>query len=72
MEFLGTVFQFSALAFGISKAPWLFTKMVSVVKDLFPRDKLSLFQCLDNWLGDAQTKKKLIRCPSCWCKSVLP
>ena len=31
--------------------------MVSVVKDLFHRDGLSLLQYLDNWLGNAQTKE---------------
>ena len=40
----------------ISMAPWLFTKLVGVVKELFLRDGLSLFQYFDDWLGDAQTR----------------
>ena len=53
MEFQGTVYQFTALLFGISTAPWLFTKVVGVVKSLFHLNGLWLFQYLDNWLGDA-------------------
>ena len=58
MEFPGMVFQFTALPFGISTAPWLFTKVVEVVKELFHRDRLSLHQYLDDWLGDAQSKQE--------------
>ena len=54
MEFQGTVFQFTSLPFDISKAPWLLTKIAEVMKDLFRRDGLTLFQYLVNWLGDAQ------------------
>ena len=57
MEFKGTVFQFKALPFGISTAPWVFTKVVSVVKSMFHLDKMSLFQYLDDWLGDAPDKE---------------
>ena len=53
MEFQGTVYQFTALPFWISTAPWLFTKVVEVVKSLFHLNSLSLFQYLDDWLGDA-------------------
>ena len=42
LAFLDTVFQFRVLPFGISMALWLFTKVVSVGKDLFHRDRLSL------------------------------
>ena len=52
-EFLGEVYQFRVLPFGISSAPWLFTKLVKVVKDLFHRRGMHLFQYLDDWLGDA-------------------
>ena len=48
LEFWNTVFQFRALPFRISMAPWLVTKVVGVVKELFHRDWLSLFQYLDD------------------------
>ena len=57
MEFQGIVYQFKALPFGISTAPWVFTKVVSVVKSMFHLDKMSLFQYLDDWLGDAPDQK---------------
>ena len=47
LEFRNTVFQFRALPFRISTAPWFFTKVVGVVKELFHRDGSSLFQCLE-------------------------
>ena len=53
MEFQGTVYQFTALPFRISTAPWLFTKIVRVVKTLFHLNGSSLFQYLNDWLGDA-------------------
>ena len=56
MEFLGQFYQFRALPFGISTAPWLFTMIVMVVKELFHRQGLTLFQYLDDWLGDAETR----------------
>ena len=58
LEFWDTVFQFRALPFGTSTAPWLFTKVVGVVNELFHRDGLSLFQYLDSWFGDAQTREE--------------
>ena len=58
LEFRDTVFQFRALPFSISTALWLFSEVVSVVKELFQRDGLSLFQYLDNWLEDAQTREE--------------
>ena len=61
MEFQGTVFQFRALPFGISTAPWVFTKVVSVVKTLFHLDRMSLFQYLDDWLGDAPDRESASR-----------
>ena len=57
MEFLGTIYQFKALPFGISTAPWVFTKVVSVVKTLFHLNHMPLFQYLDDWLGDAPTRE---------------
>ena len=60
LEFRNTVFKFRALPLGISTAPWLccitLTKVMGVVKELFHRDGLSLFQYLDDCLGDVQTR----------------
>ena len=56
IEFLGTIFPFKALS-SISTAPWLFTKMVNVVKDIFHQGVLSPFQYLDDSLRDAQSKQ---------------
>ena len=58
MEFQGMVFQFTSLPFGKNTALWLFSKVVGVVKDLFHKDGLSLFQYLDDWLGDAESKQE--------------
>ena len=58
LEFQDTVFQFRALPFSISTAPWLFTKVAGVVKELFHREGLSLFQYLDDWLGDTQSTEE--------------
>lgn len=54
LEFQGQIFQFRALPFGLSTAPWLFTKIVRGVKELFHRERFSLFQYLDDWMGDAR------------------
>ena len=48
----------SSACAGISTAPWLFTKVVGVIKECFHRDGLSLFQYLDYWLGEAQTREE--------------
>ena len=58
MEFQGTIYQFTSLPFRISTAPWLFTRVAGVVKELFHKNGLSLFQYLDDWLGDAQSKSQ--------------
>lgn len=42
------------LFFDISIDPWLFMKLVNVVKEVFPWDRKCLFQNPDDWLGDAR------------------
>lgn len=49
---MGKVFQFRALPFGLSSAPWLFTKVMAEIKALVHAEQTSLFQYLDDWLGD--------------------
>ena len=56
LEFKGRIFQFRALPFGISTAPWLFTKVVGVVKQLLHSKAYPLFQYLDDWLGSAHSQ----------------
>ena len=43
MELQGTIYQSTSLPFGISTAPWLFTRIAGVVKELFHKEGLSLF-----------------------------
>jgi len=52
-EFQGNIFQFRVLPFGISTAPWAFTMLVRVVKDILHPLSIPLLQYLDDWLGNA-------------------
>ena len=56
--FEGKVYQFKALPFGLSPAPWLFTKVVSEVKAMVHGQGIQLHQFLDDWLGKADTREK--------------
>jgi hypothetical protein len=58
MEFRGQVFQFKSLPVGVSTAPWLISMIVMVAKDLYHQQGLTLFQYLDDWLGDAQSRSE--------------
>ena len=42
----------------MSTVPWIFTRIAGVVKELSHKDRLSLFQYLNSWLGDAQSKSQ--------------
>ena len=55
--FQGRVFQFRALPFGIAIAPWLFTKVMASVKLSVDVARLSLFQYLDDWLGECLRRR---------------
>jgi len=48
--FGGRVYQFRALPFGLSTAPWIFTKVVSEVKVLAHLQGIQLYLYLDDWL----------------------
>ena len=54
------VFQFKALPFGLSSAPWLFTKIVSEVKVMVHARGIQLHQFLDDWLGKAQSREECL------------
>ena len=49
------VFQFTALPFGLSTAPLVFTKVVTEVKKICHERGVNLFQYLDDWLGEAMS-----------------
>jgi len=57
MELCGKVYQFRALPFGVSSAPWLFTKVMAEVKQIAHLRSLSLFQYLDDWLGESPDRR---------------
>ena len=50
-------FQFRALPFRISTAPWLFTQVVKEVKRIVHRRGIQLFQYLDDWLIQVESKE---------------
>ena len=56
--FEGKVYQFRALPFGLSPAPWLFTKIVSEVKAMVHSQGIQLHQFLDDWLCKALTEEE--------------
>jgi len=56
LEFMGKIYQFRALPFGVSTAPWIFTRLVKVVKEYLQKKGMILFQFLDDWLGDAESR----------------
>ena len=59
--FQGKVYQFKALPFGLSPAPWLFTKVVSEVKAMVHGRGIQLHQFLDDCLGKAAILEKCQR-----------
>ena len=54
------VWQFSALAFGLSPAPWIFTRVVEEVKKIAQKQGLIVHQYLDDWLVRSRYKKLLV------------
>lgn len=57
LAFRNKIFQFRALPFGIASAPWLFTKIMKPVKLGVDFSRLTLFQYLDDWLGECQSQQ---------------
>ena len=45
-----TIYQFRALPFGLSPAPWVFTKIMTEIKMLVHLMDINLCQYLDDWL----------------------
>ena len=50
MERADTIYQFRALPFGLSPAPWVFTKVMREIKMLVHVMGINLCQYLDDWL----------------------
>ena len=46
----GTVYQYRALPFGLSPAPWIFTMVVKELQILAHKEGIFLFQYLDDWI----------------------
>jgi len=72
-QFLDKVFQFRALPFGLSSAPWIFTKVMAQVKSLAHEDGIQLFQYLDDWLGQSPSPlvaKRDIRALTLMCQDL--
>ena len=53
------VFQFRALPFGISSAPWIFTKIFKEIAVILRRKGIQHHQYLDDWLNLAWSKLQL-------------
>ena len=60
-SFRGRVWQFRALPFGLSTAPWIFTMCVRELQSLALRQGISLYQYLDDWLIRHQCPQALLR-----------
>ena len=56
LSYGGRICQFRALPFGISTAPWLFTKILSSLTLGTDPRLLSLFQYIDDWLGECMKR----------------
>ena len=47
----GRVYQFRALPFGLSTAPWLFTRIMNTIKEVVHLRAIQLYLYLDDWLA---------------------
>ena len=56
MSFKGQDFQFRALPFGLSSAPWIFTMVTREFAPLIHTQNTALHQFLDDWLGRAMSR----------------
>ena len=55
------VFQFKAFPFGISSAPWLFTKIFKQLAVIFRRKYIAIHQYLDDWLNKQWSREKSLQ-----------
>ena len=54
------IWQFRALAFGLSPAPWIFTQVVEEVTKMAQNRSLIMHQYLDDWLLRSQSRELLV------------
>ncbi len=59
--FLGVVYQFRALPFGLSSAPWIFTKVMSEIRGMVHPLGILLLMYLDDWLVQTLNLKQGIQ-----------
>jgi hypothetical protein len=55
------VFQFRALPFGLSPAPWLFTQLVQELRVMVRKADINICQYLDDWLIFAASPDQTVR-----------
>ena len=55
------VYQFKALPFGISSAPWLFTKIFKQIAVILRNQNISIHQYLDDWLNKQWSLQESLR-----------
>ena len=60
------VFQFTALPFGMSLSPWIFTKLIDVIAAHLGQRAISLFRYLDDWLIRDLIRNRLVS-PTMYC-----
>ena len=58
------IYQFRTLPFGLSAAPWVFTKIMTEIKMLVHMMVINHCQCLDNWLIYSPSHNTLRHCTS--------
>ena len=59
------VYQFRALPFGISSAPWLFTKIFKQIAVILRNRNISIHQYLDDWLNKQWSLQESLRDREC-------
>ena len=58
IAFNNQIYQFKALPFGLSSAPWLFTKIFKQLAIIARQQNIPIHQYLDDWLGNKSDKRK--------------
>ena len=56
--FKGRAYQFKALPFGLSSAPWLFIIVAKEFASLIHNQNMTLNQFLDNWMDWAMSRER--------------
>ena len=56
----GRVYQFKELPFGLSKSPFMFTRLMTVIATFLRRRAITLHPYLDDWLARNQNRRRLL------------